>query len=814
MATIEELSAALVKADAAGNAADAKAFADAIRSMRASEVAPASNEGMPKPRTAAQDTAEELKTAKTAKEAFDISQRNFRGNIEAAGKGALAQTINIGGNIYELVGKGIKAIGGEKAGQALQDVGAIVKAGSQNISAPYVEKYPTAVSVGGLAADVGVTMPVGGAIGALLKTAAPYAKFITPIAEATASGGFKTGLAPTGAVKATTGLPSYTIKDIAAETGARAAGGAISTGAATAITHPEDVGTGVIFGAALPTAGAAFAKAGSAGAGKFIDFISGRGAEIKAANIARMALGDSLVPATIALANARPGITAVQALQEAGINPRQFMALGLMTEKSSIGNSYVNLAKLQEQTAQNQLTTMAGGRTQTEIAESLKANKNALNDVTTPMRETALDASNQANKTISQLSPRIAQKEASMVDALQGQGQAATNAAQQTNLARGGVIPERLGGTGKVSPSAYNAAIEGLPPSATLNAKRAAESSVLSTEMAALKAQRQAERDFLQNQVGSLEAHGLKPLNIDPIIKTIDSKLADPNLYGQTQLLNVLRGLRDDFMGAVSANGGVADARALYSMRKAGISQKIDEMYGSLDPSSKQRLTADVLASVKSPIDKAIVDAGGTGWNRYLQTFETGMHEIGQQKLAAIALDRFKNDKEGFLRLVRGNDTKAIEDVFGYGSANIFKEMGRKSGQLETIAKDLERDIAIKESANSATQSLARIMGMSESKIKGVPAFFNKTATTINAASKILRDQINQKTFDIFEKGMISGKSAAEMLAVLPTSERNKVFNLLKNSSEWNPNIANVTTQIHSNKLAAPVENRNSLRQQ
>ena len=34
MATIDELSAALVKADAAGNAADAKALADAIRQMR------------------------------------------------------------------------------------------------------------------------------------------------------------------------------------------------------------------------------------------------------------------------------------------------------------------------------------------------------------------------------------------------------------------------------------------------------------------------------------------------------------------------------------------------------------------------------------------------------------------------------------------------------------------------------------------------------------------------------------------------------------------------------------------------------------
>ena len=38
MATLEELSAALVKADAAGNTADAKAFADAIRQMRAAPV--------------------------------------------------------------------------------------------------------------------------------------------------------------------------------------------------------------------------------------------------------------------------------------------------------------------------------------------------------------------------------------------------------------------------------------------------------------------------------------------------------------------------------------------------------------------------------------------------------------------------------------------------------------------------------------------------------------------------------------------------------------------------------------------------------
>ena len=41
MATLEQLSSALVKADAAGNAADAKALADAIRQMQTAPVATA-----------------------------------------------------------------------------------------------------------------------------------------------------------------------------------------------------------------------------------------------------------------------------------------------------------------------------------------------------------------------------------------------------------------------------------------------------------------------------------------------------------------------------------------------------------------------------------------------------------------------------------------------------------------------------------------------------------------------------------------------------------------------------------------------------
>lgn len=754
----------------------------------------ASGEGMPKTRTAREDTDEAIKNATSAREAFDISQKNFRGNIEAAGRAALAKTIGTGGNIVEFVGKGVEALGGKQVGQQIQNAGKNVPARANEILVGEDrERYPVATGIGGLASDVAITMPIGGIVGAGLKAVAPYvpsvARFITPVAESISTGGFKTGLGPTGAVKPITGLPSYTAKDVAAEGAARAIGGGTLGGLTTALTNPEDTGTGVLVGAAIPTVAAPFVKAGVTGAGRVLDLLSGRAGDIKAARIAKTALGDQLIPATLALQQARPGITAIQALQEAGIDAAPFMSLGVLAEQSSIGEAYRRLAAAQTQEQKNMLIAMTGGGTQTGAREAQAGSKQALNALTTPMRETELQAANQAGQTISQLNPLAAQKQASMVGALQGQGRAATDAAQAGVRAEAGA------------------------PGFLTQGTRAAESGVLSTEMGAIKAQRQTERDFLQNQIGSLEAYGLKPLNINPILSSIDGKLANPNLYGQTQLLNVLQGLRDDFAGAVAANGGVADARALYSIRKAGINQKIDDMYGSLDPSAKQKLSADVLASVKAPIDKAITDAGGTGWNRYLQTFETGMHEIGQQKLAALALERFNGNKEGFLKLVRGNDPKAVEDIFGPSSFNIFKEMGRKSGQLETIASQLERDVAVKTAADSATQGLARIMGMAESKVTGVPAFFSKTATAVNMAAKILRGQVNEKTFAAFEKGMISGKTAAEMLGELPMSERNKVFRILKNSSEWNPGVATVATQLsarRTNQLAP--ENRNNMR--
>lgn len=657
-------------------------------------------------------------------------------------------------------------------------------------------------ATGRLAGNIGATLPVGGALAAPFRAVAPE------VATALQTGGF-------GA------------KTLAG----RGAAGAVTGAASAGLVNPEDAGTGAIVGAVVPTVVAPLVKGGAKLIAKTGDLFSGNTAKVKAAEIARESLGDQLQPALVALANADPArkLTPSQILKEAGIKTEPFMALEALAKNKDVKGFYSTLEELANAGQQNQLARLAGGNTQTEIAESLAANKNALTARTVPMMTTELQAANQANQVRQRIEPTLAQKEASMVSALQGQGQAATNAAQQANLARGGVIPSTigtapntlpspLGGAGVPQPMgvAMQAGLPRISPGVTLNAERAAESGVLSTEMAALKAQRQTERDLLQYQLGSLESHGLKPLDINPILATIDSKLADPNLYGQSQLLNVLRGLRDDFANAGTANGGVADARALYSMRKAGISQKIDEMYGSLDPSAKQRLTADVLASVKSPIDKAITEAGGTGWNRYLQTFETGMHQLDQQKLAAIALDKFKGDKAGFLKLVRGDDTDAVEKVFGYGSANIFKEMGRDSTVLQSIGRDLERDIGVQAQAKAGMGGLSGIMAKDQSTLRRVANIIGRGGRAAELTLEQLEGKVDRKVIDSLREGFKSNKDIMQMMSSLPKEESSVLLKALKNTKQWNSAVNRGAAQLsvdRTNQLAPPSENRNNLRQ-
>lgn len=202
MATIEQLSAALVKADAAGNADDARALANEIRKMRG---APTEVE---KP-----SFGQMLK-----KEVLDSVPVQM-------GLGALRGAAGIGATLMTPVDA---AMGNTKS------IGNPERRAAIDAAMPNLGANPDSISYGAgkLGAEVAGTAGVGGTLAKGLTAVAPGA---TGLANALATGGFRAG-AGGGAANLLT----------------RAAGGAISGGASAGLVNPEYAKTGAVVGGALP----------------------------------------------------------------------------------------------------------------------------------------------------------------------------------------------------------------------------------------------------------------------------------------------------------------------------------------------------------------------------------------------------------------------------------------------------------------------------------------------------------------------------------------------------------------------------------
>lgn len=315
--------------------------------------------------------------------------------------------------------------------------------------------------------------------------------------------------------------------------------------------------------------------------------------------------------------------------------------------------------------------------------------------------------------------------------------------------------------------------------------------------------------DSVQTRLKSLTEQGVKPIDTNAIVDNIASKLNDPKIGPSDVATSVLNKVSDKIKRWTVKNGGVIDADALYTIRKTAVTESIEKLYRG-DPQGQAKYAATLLSEIKPVIDDAIIKAGGKTWDKYLKTFETGMHGIDQQKLAAVALDKFEGNPEGFIKLVTGKNPEAVEKVFGYGSHDIFKEMGRHSGTLENIANQLERDIAVKAQAASGTKYLSDILNKEKHWITKLP-WLSKGTTAANATLAAIQNNVNQKVKNVFAEGFKSGKSLVDIINTLPSSEQAGVLKMLRNSTEFSPAI---TTGLATRRNALAPENRNNLRQQ
>ena len=227
MATLDQLHAALVKADAAGNADDAKVFADEIRKMR----------GTPAPEV---------------KEPGLLSSIGQGiGNLAA---GAVRGAGSIGATLltpYDLAMGNTKSLGNPERRAGMD--GGLQALGAEPDSILY--------KGGKLAGEIAGTAGAGGALAQGVARVAPATGALPRVAqglEALRSGGFSLG-----------GAAAKTAGGKAAELGLRAAGGAVSGAAGAGLINPDEAALGAVVGGAFPL----LVKAAGATAGGLGDLV-------------------------------------------------------------------------------------------------------------------------------------------------------------------------------------------------------------------------------------------------------------------------------------------------------------------------------------------------------------------------------------------------------------------------------------------------------------------------------------------------------------------------------------------------------------
>lgn len=628
-------------------------------------------------------------------------------------------------------------------------------------------------SGGKLGGEIAGTLPIGGLLGRGLMAAAPAAAVpaVTPLATALATGGMRAGAAT-----------------IPGSIAARTAGGA-TVGGVSSLATGDDVATGAGVGAAVGVAAPAAMRQLARGSGWLFDALSGQLGMVKAGQIARLVAGGDLAAIRAANVAARQGETGGQVA--AGVDNATWQALDNLARTENTGSWWTRRALAQTAEDADTLNRLAGGANVTESLAVQKASKDALNQLTTPMREAELAAAGVGNQQIPALQrtqERFAAAATAKVEDVrrftEATGRAEDWARTWTPSSMGGDVtalnrprtPGRYGFPGELAASAEQ------------QAANAAESSRLFGEVS---------RDA-QRQLQTLERLGIRPLRSEEIITSLRQRLANPDIATNRDAaaaINRVNSMLDEWTNKF----GVITPEALYAIRKNGVAGAIKDLNPTATEDARRKLAQSVLAEVTPLIDNAIERAGGTGWKNYLKTFEQGMRGIEQQRMANVARELYRTgDKQGFIDLIRGNAPDKVEDIFGPGNVDFTKLMGGASNrsvtQLSKIAENVERELKTSRQALEGGTGLSNIIS-DQSRRFMLPPVFSQELTIARAGLRDFEGKVNRATIQALERGMQSGRSANEMLSFLPASERIKVMQVMGNLGTARPPAQRGITQ-------------------
>lgn len=404
-----------------------------------------------------------------------------------------------------------------------------------------------------------------------------------------------------------------------------------------------------------------------------------------------------------------PGATALAAQQRR-----------LAADIPSGGSALFAIREAEQEAAR--LAAISGDETAIPMLEALRSAR------TGPMREDALSQANIAGTTVGpRLEAELASRQASMVNALQQQGQLESLAAQQAGIAQQPFAPMAAAGI---------PAISGRYSVAATTAAEAIDAAKLTGN---ILSQRKAETALKRAQVQSLADEGFYPLKVDPVVQRVDQILKTPGDMASDVAQDVLSSLRrkltnlDPARGPVLINSnGVIDSRNLYTIRKE-IADDINS-FADIKKTSDKRNLARLETNLKSIIDDAIEKAGGVSWKKYLNDYADYSTKINRMKIGQYLADKLRTpigDKErvgAFAQAIKDAPT-TIKRATGAARYQQPEDILAPSeiAAMNAVYADLQR--AMK--AGNLSRK-ARAAGLIEDEFISPPTYFNQLVTTVN----------------------------------------------------------------------------------
>jgi hypothetical protein len=486
------------------------------------------------------------------------------------------------------------------------------------------------------------------------------------------------------------------------------------------------------------------------------------GAQQRAAKIAKEAIGKDLPQVKKVLSETiDKDISASQAL--ASIDPKTGQpTLTLPTAQALIQRAekrdpefFAKLYGKQESDRIKQLNRIAGGADQTAAKQAREELRRLTNERLIPDLNNALKNADIAGK----LKPKLEKEAARFGGAAEMKVEDVKRFTEAqpraTNLARQIMVEKDL----PVGAAGY-----------TYIGELANKAEKVATQSADASLRFGDARRMAESKLQSLEAEGYKPLESAPIIRTISSKMDDPSLAGQERVRTVLTRVAKD-MQQYTNKDGVIPAEALNSIRQNSINEAVDELFAG-NPSGKEKFAAQVISAVRPVINKAIEDAGGTGYIKYLEDYAKEAQKISQSKAGARLLEMAPDE---FVKTVEGNNPKAVEQIFGSGKFDIAQQMTPEDMKtLRGMASEIKGIKSAKEQATLGTERLAEILKSNISKFK-LPFFLNVKATVTNAVLDVLESKLNRETMQALTESAKSAKNFEDLLNGVPIKQRKEI---------------------------------------